>query len=177
MGLFNHLLYSRRAKQAPVPAGSGWSKGSRLQRFLGISQEQKGIRTAKRKAYKSQKYKLYNEYRSQRRKRHADFKLRRRKLRRWLEKGKLSESEMYKKAGIKRKFQNDPGDMLEKFDRQVDDADRIAWKAHQRQLQQARAELDKQYSSRRNPNVAAMAQAQLAQQRQASSFTGGRKAA
>ena len=177
MGLINHLLYGSRAKKAPLPKGSGWSKGSRLQRFLGTSQEQKGIRTAKRKAYKSQKYKLFNEYQNQRRKRHADFKLRRRKLRRWLDKGKLSESEMYKKAGIKRKFQNDPGDMLEKFDRQVGDADRIAWKAHQRQLKQVRTELDKQYSTKRNPNVAAMAQAQLAQQRQASSFTSGRKAA
>ena len=98
MGIVDHLLYSNRAKKAPLPKGAGWSKGSRLQRFLGASQEQKGVRLAKRKAYKSQKYQLFNEYRSQKRKQLAAFRSQERQLKKWLKSGKYCEAELYKKS-------------------------------------------------------------------------------
>ena len=171
MGLFNHLLYGARAKKAPLPKGAGWSKGSRLQRFLGTSQEQKGVRTAKRKAYKSQKYKLYNQYRSQKRKQLAALRSQESNLKKWISSGKYNDSELYKKAGIERRFHDDPGDMMKKFEKQKKRTLSQMERAHEKQLKEVRKQIDKQYNTKHNPHAVALAQAQVNEQRRGL-FTG-----
>ena len=77
-----------------------------------------------------------------------------------------------KKAGIERRLHNDPGDMMKKFNKQKKHTLAQLERSHQQQLKEVRKQIDKQYSTKHNPNAVALAQAQAAQQQQRNLFTG-----